>query len=257
MTTCGWLTYMPVLCESLNVLKPNIQLVKQMPPEVLICDPIPINLTVKNTGSSILTDVSVTDPLPAGLTTTDGRRSIVQKIGQLAPGESRQVRATAKAAKTGTYENVATVTSAQGVKAQAKATTVVRAPVLNIACKVPEQRFAGRPTEVCLTVANRGDAPAANTVVEAAVSAGAVFQSATAGGRFENGRVVWRLGAFWRPRLPSSSARRSWSRTRGPLPSLPRLVVLVRRRSVPLAGPALPASRPFCWRSLISRIRSK
>jgi len=195
MTTCGWVTYTPVLCEGTKVLKPAIQLTKQMPAEVLVCDPIPVNLTVRNNGSSRLTEVTITDPLPAGLTTAEGQSTLTYKVDALAPGESRQFNASLKAAKTGTYENLARVTTAQGVQAQAKATTVVRAPVLNLACKAPEERYAGRPVEVCLSLNNQGDAPAANTVVEAAVSEGARFQSATEGGRFESGRVVWNLGS--------------------------------------------------------------
>lgn len=195
MQTCGWLTYVPVLCEATKVLKPAIQLAKQMPAEVLVCDPIPVKLTVRNAGSSRLTEVAITDPLPAGLTTADGQSTLTYKVDALGPNESREFNASLKAAKTGTYENVARVTTAQGVQAQAKATTVVRAPVLNLACKAPDERYAGRPVEVCLTLSNQGDAPAANTVVEAAVSEGTRFQSATEGGRFESGRVIWNVGA--------------------------------------------------------------
>ncbi|MBN2505997.1 MAG: DUF11 domain-containing protein [Verrucomicrobia bacterium] len=195
MNTCGWVTYMPVLCEAMNVVKPAIQLTKQLPPEALICDPIPLTLVAKNAGTSPLTDVTVTDSLPAGLAAAGGATTLVCKIGNLAAGESRQIVTNLTASKTGNYDNTAKVTCAQGVQAQARAATVVRAPVLTLACNVPAERFAGRPVEMCLTVGNTGDAPAANTVVEALAPAGAVFKSATAGGRFENGRVVWNVGA--------------------------------------------------------------
>ncbi|MBP8016304.1 MAG: hypothetical protein KA117_13550, partial [Verrucomicrobia bacterium] len=65
VSTCGWATYRPLLCEDIKVVKANIQLVKKAPAEVVICDPIPMVLTVKNTGSSALTGVKISDPLPA------------------------------------------------------------------------------------------------------------------------------------------------------------------------------------------------
>ncbi|HQL80123.1 MAG TPA: hypothetical protein PLU91_18125, partial [Verrucomicrobiota bacterium] len=48
ISTCGWATYRPLLCEDIKVVKANIQLAKTAPAEVLICDPIPMTLTVKN-----------------------------------------------------------------------------------------------------------------------------------------------------------------------------------------------------------------
>ena len=52
VTTCGWATYSPVLCEDVKVVKANMQLVKSAPAEVVICDPIPMTLVVRNSGSS-------------------------------------------------------------------------------------------------------------------------------------------------------------------------------------------------------------
>src|SRR5262249_15281163 len=39
ITTCGWATYLPVLCEDVKVVKANIQLVKAAPAEGRHCDP--------------------------------------------------------------------------------------------------------------------------------------------------------------------------------------------------------------------------
>ena len=49
----------PRTCAATKVVNPAIQLTKTAPAEVVICDPIPMTLMVKNTGSSGLTAVKV------------------------------------------------------------------------------------------------------------------------------------------------------------------------------------------------------
>ncbi len=195
ITTCGWATYNPVLCEPIVVVKADIQLVKTAPAEVLICDPIPYKLTVRNSGSSTLTNVRITDQLPDGIT-VEGQRSVTFDAGTLAPGASRDFAFNGAAARTGRFVNPAKVTSTQGVSAEASATTVVRQPVLTLACETPAERFPRRPFDVCFTVGNRGDAPSAATVVEVPLPAGLTFRSATAGGRLADGKVIWDVGSL-------------------------------------------------------------
>ena len=196
VTTCGWASYDPLLCEQVKVLKAALQLSKTAPEEVLICDKIPMTLTVKNTGSSVLTGVQVVDTLPAGLTAENGNQTVTYDIGTLQPGESREVTLVAHAGQPGEYVNKAKVTTAQGVEAEASAKTVVRQPVLQLSCETPKMRYAGRPTEVKLTVCNKGDAPAANTVVTLPVPAGVQVAAASANAQVGTGQVVWNLGTL-------------------------------------------------------------
>jgi uncharacterized repeat protein (TIGR01451 family) len=195
VTTCGWATYSPLLCEDIRVLKANIQLTKNAPADVLICDPIPMTLIVKNSGSSGLTGVKVADTLPDGLV-SEGKTSVGFDAGNLAPGESKEFKFNATASKTGKFVNHAKATSSQGISADATATTTVHQPVLTIACKAPEERYMGRPFDVCFTVSNSGDAPAAGAMVQVPVPAGLTFRTATAGGRVVDGRVVWDMSSL-------------------------------------------------------------
>ncbi|HEY5913877.1 MAG TPA: hypothetical protein VJA21_25085 [Verrucomicrobiae bacterium] len=200
ISTCGWATYSPLLCEDIKVVKANLQLVKTAPAEVIICDPIPMTLVVKNTGSSALTSVKVQDSLPQGLT-SDGKTGLSFDAGNLAPGESKEFKFNANASAKGKFVNQAKATSAQGVQAEATSTTVVHEPVLAITCTAPDQRYMGRPFDVCFTVVNKGDAPAAGTLLDVPLPAGLTFKSATAGGRSADGKVTWDLGAV-APNVP-------------------------------------------------------
>ena len=61
----------------------------------------------------------------------------------------------------------------------------------------------GRPLTYEITVTNKGDAPARNTVVTDVVPAGTAFVAASAGGKFANGAVTWSLGTL----QPGGSAK--------------------------------------------------
>lgn len=196
ITICGWAIYSPILCDPIRVVQADMQLVKSAPSEVLLCDPIPVTFEVTNTGSSVLRDVVVTDTLPAGMTAVNGGTSLRFEAGTLNPGQSRTFSATLQANNTGSYQNMARATSAQGVEAEDSMTTVVRQPVLSIACDAPDERFAGRPANFCFTVTNTGDAVSQNTVITTPVPAGAVFQGATSGGTLSGNMVVWNVGAL-------------------------------------------------------------
>lgn len=205
VTGCGTVTFNPVLCDTIRVVKPAIQLAKSMPAQVIQCDPIPVRLVVRNNGSSALTGVRVTDMLPAGLQTESGQNTATFDVGTLAPGESKELTFNASATRTGKFTNPARATSAQGVEATTEASITVVKPALTVECQVPAlkemdgQRFTeffGRPFEVCWTVQNTGDAVSANTVLEVPVPAGLTFRSATEGGSASGGAVVWNLGSL-------------------------------------------------------------
>ena len=55
IVNCASVSADPRTCAATRVVHPAIQLTKTAPAEVVICDPIPMTLTVKNTGSSGLT----------------------------------------------------------------------------------------------------------------------------------------------------------------------------------------------------------
>ncbi len=154
-----------------------------------------MTLTVKNTGSSGLAGVKVSDPLPDGLA-SDGKSSLAFDAGNLAPGESKEFKFNAMASKTGQFVNKATASSMQGVTAEASSTTVVREPVLTVACTAPEQRYLGRPFEVTFTVANKGDTAAAGTLLEVPVPQGLTVKAAANGGQTAGNKVSWDLGAL-------------------------------------------------------------
>jgi uncharacterized repeat protein (TIGR01451 family) len=195
VTTCGWATYNPVACQQIQILKAGIALTKSEPADGTVCDPIPVTLVVKNTGSSALSGVQVADSLPAGMT-SDGKSSLNYNVGNLAPGESKEIKYNAAVSGTGKYENNAKATAAEGVSATASATTTVHQPVLTIACKADETQVMTRPFDVCYTVSNTGDAPAAGSTLVVNVPSGLSARSATGNGSISGSTITYDLGTI-------------------------------------------------------------
>ncbi len=192
VTTCCWASYNPVLCQDIHIVKANMSLTKTEPSDVLICDPIPTTLTVRNTGSSPLTGVVITDTLPAGMN-AGGKSSLTFDVGNLAPGDSTNFQYNATATSTGALVNKAKVASTEGATAEATAMTTVHRPVLAITGKADDQQSIGRKFDVSYTVTSTGDAPAAGSKLEIAIPAG--LDVAYAGtGQVSNGKIDYDLG---------------------------------------------------------------
>lgn len=183
-------------CADTRVTSAQLVLEKQCPSEVLLCEPIPYTIVVRNTGDGPATNVQVTDDLPEGLVTDSGRRQVVFNVGTLQGGEARKGEFVAKAERTGTFTNRASATGDGGLSASADCTTTVRQPVLEVTKSGPEMRFVGRPAEFNITVTNTGDAPARDTILTDTIPAGAQFVEASNGGNASGGNVTWNLGTL-------------------------------------------------------------
>jgi len=193
LESCATVVFVPSVCVVTTVVKPDLELTKTMPAEVLKCDPIPVTYTVTNPGSGTLKNVVVTDPLPEGLQTASGKDNIKFTIDSLAPGESRAFQAELSATETGEFTNTATATAGE-LEVEDSATVAVMEPVLTIDKTGPETQYIGRNVTYTITVSNTGDATAANTVVTDTIGSNVEFVSASANGVLENGIITWNLG---------------------------------------------------------------
>ena len=182
---------------SLNVVQPALKLVRDAPAEAILCEPIPVDFTVSNTGTGAATNVQIVDTLPAGLLTVDGKDRITLDAGTLAAGESRRFSVKVRASKTGVFVFKATATSAAGLKADSEATTTtIRQPVLQITKSGPQRQYLGRSITYEITVLNKGDGPARDTILEDTIPSGVTNVEATSGAQFSGSKLVWELGTL-------------------------------------------------------------
>jgi len=183
-------------CATTVISAPKLALEKECPAEVLLCDPIPYRLVVRNTGDGPASNVMMSDELPNGLVSEDGKRVLRFTAGTLEPGQAKQATFTVKAERTGTYVNRATASGDGGLSAEATCQTVVRRPELAVTKTGPELRYVGRPVTYQITVANNGDAPARQTVLVDMIPSGTNFMEASHDGQAAEGKVTWSLGTI-------------------------------------------------------------
>lgn len=196
LSGCATVTFNTNICSNIPVVEPKLALTKSLPPSAVLCDEIPMRITVTNTGSGAARAVRLSDSLPRGLITTDNREAFAVDLGDLQAGQSREVLVRLKATQTGEFNNTARATEEGGLSAEGSATVVVRKPELSLTKTCPDVRFLGRPADFELTLRNTGDAPATDVVLTDNVPAGLNFVTADNGGQFSGGVVTWRLGTI-------------------------------------------------------------
>ena len=193
---CSSFSYSSALCSNIPVVSPQLKLVKTGPAEALKCEEITYNFEVSNTGTGSINNVRISDPLPAGLAMVDGKKTVDFNVGTLTAGQTRQFSAKVIADKSGKFENQATA-AADGASTESDVVaTTVRQPVLVITQDCPEKSFIGRGLEYSITVTNKGDGPARDTIIEQTLPANTQFSSASDGGKMVGGKATWNLGTL-------------------------------------------------------------
>jgi uncharacterized repeat protein (TIGR01451 family) len=180
-----------------RVVEPTLELRKMAPAEALLCEPIAVEYIVTNTGTGAAQDVQVIDNLPAGMQTADGKGKVILEAGTLMAGETRRFAIKLRAVKTGAYVGKALATSSTGLKAESEATTTnVRQPMLTITKSGPHRQYLGRPVAYEISVFNKGDGPAQNTIIEDIIPPGVTGIEATAGAQLSGSKLIWDLGTL-------------------------------------------------------------
>jgi len=165
IANCLAVSYEPTLCVAVRVVKPALQVVKEGPSQILICQDLTYNYRVTNTGSGVVENVRLEDALPEGLQTAAGQRNFAADIGTLKQGESKNVSAKLRATKTGRFTSRATARSGDVASQSREVATVVQEPVLAVSVEGPEAQYVGQAVNYRVTVRNTSDVPAEKTVI--------------------------------------------------------------------------------------------
>ncbi|HPC95596.1 MAG TPA: hypothetical protein PLU87_11680 [Sedimentisphaerales bacterium] len=194
---CTAITHTVRDCAMVKVVEPTLELGRVAPAEAVLCEPIPVDYVVTNTGTGAAQNVQIVDTLPVGLQTTDGKGKVILDAGTLIAGESRRFSIKLRATKTGAYVSKAIATSASGLRAESESTlTNVRQPILSITKSGPQRQYLGRAVTYEITVLNKGDGPARDTMVEDLIPPGVSSIEATAGAQTAGSKLVWELGTL-------------------------------------------------------------
>lgn len=189
---CSAVTFSPHLCTAINATQASLRLVKAAPAQVGICERLPLRFTVTNTGSGVARNVVIQDE---GLRNAQGL-PLTLNVGDVPAGESRSVDAQLQPARTGEFSSKAIATAAGGLRAEASSSTKVTQPVLAITQDGPAKLLLGRAATFNITVTNKADCEARDTIIEQHLSQGTTVRGVSAGGQVQGNRVVWNVGTL-------------------------------------------------------------
>jgi uncharacterized repeat protein (TIGR01451 family) len=173
--------------------KASLELSRTAPTDALVCDAIPVTLSVTNNGGKSLTGVKITDVLPKGWTRDDAG-GLIFDAGGLAPGEGRTFTYNVHAASAGKFTGRAKATAMENVSDDAATVTAVHQAVFVSAGQTPATQMFGRKFSVSFVITNIGDV-AADAVFSLPVPSGLIVSSLADNGQFNDGVIRWKLGS--------------------------------------------------------------
>jgi len=161
---------------------------------VLVGDYATLTFTVSNPGSGTAIHVVLAEHIPDGLEHPGGK-DLEYTVGDLKPGDRRQLQLRMKALKAGPIANVIVAKADAELSAKHQFNLEVTSPQLDIALAGPKRRYLEREATYQLSVSNPGTAPAQQIELAAYLPQGLKFVKASHAGRYDevNRAVYWRM----------------------------------------------------------------
>lgn len=159
--------YIPAICVTSKVVKPELALTKTAPKQASRCDVIELTYTLSNGGTADVGPVVVTDSLGEGLATIEGDNELKFDVDGLKAGDSRKFVARVYARNTGEFSSRANAKAEKSdlTSRSKNTTTVVTAPDLNVEVKGPTKLYGGKLANFTAMVTNNGNLVADNVKV--------------------------------------------------------------------------------------------
>jgi uncharacterized repeat protein (TIGR01451 family) len=174
MQTCLTVDFKPALCSQVSVVKPDLQLERQVVgddgqprDQFLACEDVFLQYRLTNVGSGRTQETEITEELNDVLQTADGENTIAVTADPLEAGETYEQRIPLRIAdqQTGRYEGAATAKTGDLTARSSKSTIQIVQPKLDLTLSGPQREFLDRPLTYHVHVENTGDGPALDTQV--------------------------------------------------------------------------------------------
>jgi uncharacterized repeat protein (TIGR01451 family) len=179
-----------------QITAPALKINMTGPATGVIGMPINYQITLTNPGDGPIANVVLNATYDPGLEAPQSARTLTLAIGNLGPGESKNIPLTLTPRQVGSLTARVTATAEGGLSDRAEHTVVVQQAQLSLNMFGPRKRYAGGKAEWDLRVTNTGDVPLTNVIVRNRLPSELRFESATEGGQPGAGEVLWRLGTI-------------------------------------------------------------
>lgn len=159
--------YMPSICLTSKVIRPELELTKTAPKQASRCNVIELEYMVKNAGSGNVGAFVVTDQLDRGIATIEGDDTLKFEVDGLAAGESRKFMARVFASKPGSFSSraIAEADNSELKSRSNETTTEVIAAELAVQIEGPNRLYGEQLAKFTAHVTNTGNAVANDVLV--------------------------------------------------------------------------------------------
>ena len=174
--------------------RPQLALKVEGPSQVMKGQNLTVKITISNPGTGAATGVVIEEHVPTGLTHPAGSE-LEFEVGELKPGESRQLELTLTAAAAGQIVNHLIARGDANLQAEERLELDVVAPELEVAVTGPAKRYLERQATYTVSVTNPGTAPAKDVELVTHLPKGLKFVKANNAGHYDPQRhsVTWSL----------------------------------------------------------------
>jgi uncharacterized repeat protein (TIGR01451 family) len=187
---------------TIQVTQPDLALDVQGPAAAVLNLPAKFLITLRNPGSAVLENVQVETEFADGLEFAADPKTRRLTLGlngppiTLAPQQVQTVELELIPRKAGQFP-IKVTAKAEGLVRDKTIVVVAQAPRLTLdVIEGPQKRFAGRPGEWKIRVANAGDVPLTNVMVRDRLPPELEFEAASDNGQPVQGEVIWNLGTL-------------------------------------------------------------
>jgi len=179
-----------------QITAPAVKVTMTGPDTGVVGVPVNYQVTVANPGDGPATNVMLNAQYDPGLEGPQNAKTLTLALGNLGPGESKNVPLSLTPRQTGRLTARVTATADGGLSDSAQHVVTVQQAQLTLNIFGPTRRFVGGKAEWDLRVTNVGDVPLTNVLVRDRLPPELRFESATQGGQPGAGEVLWRLGTL-------------------------------------------------------------
>jgi len=174
--------------------KPNVSVQVSTPRKVMIGDDITLKIKITNSGTGTAENMVLEQAVPAALKHPAGP-DLEFDLGDLAPGESRDVELVMTAAEAGQVVNRVIARGEGSATAEQSAAFEIVAPALEVAIKGPNRRYLDRKATYTVSVNNPGTAAAKDIELVTHLPRGMKFIKANNAGEYNEAThsVHWSL----------------------------------------------------------------
>jgi len=164
--------------------KPQLVLEVKAQPEVMIGDQVTFSIKLSNPGTGAAKGVLLQEAVPDSLEHEAGPE-LEYEVGDLKPGETRQLELTMKAVKAGRFTNSLFARGEGAARAECKSEIEIIAPILELQVDGPKRRYLDRQATYTVSVSNPGTAAATKVDLLTHLPPGLKFVEANNDGQYD------------------------------------------------------------------------